>query len=236
MSVIKRKKNKKNYFTQETEDAIILYNNTTNEGKKNRIYREQIHHAFFKLTESIIHTFKFYYTEVDKITDLQYEVISFLISKIHLFDPSKGAKAYSYFGTIAKRYLILYNNNNYKKLQDKDNLDNITENIDHSYSIEKTSIDELSLFIDEYVNYYSKNLYYYFPKKNDAKIVDVILDLFRNRENIDIFNKKALYIHIREVVDVKTPKITRIANKMYNLFKKHYEFYLNNGFVDFNRN
>jgi hypothetical protein len=61
----------------------------------------------FKLTENIIHTFKFYYTEVSNIEDLQFEVISFLLSKIHLFNPERGAKAYSYFGTIAKRYLIL---------------------------------------------------------------------------------------------------------------------------------
>ena len=111
---MKKKKTNKNYFTQDTEDAIVEYNSTTNQGIKNRIYNDRIHYAFFKLTENIIHTFKFYYTDVDDIVDLQNEVISFLISKIHLFDPTKGAKAFSYFGTIAKRYLILYNDKNYK--------------------------------------------------------------------------------------------------------------------------
>ena len=78
------------------------------------IYEQKIHYAFFKLTENIIHTFKFYYTEVDDLKDLQHEVITFLLSKMHLYAEGKG-KAFSYFGTIAKRYLILSNQKNYKK-------------------------------------------------------------------------------------------------------------------------
>ena len=69
----------------------------------------------FKLTENIIHTFKFYHTEVSNLEHLQHEIITFLLSKIHLFDPTRGAKAYSYFGTIVKRWLILYNTKNYNK-------------------------------------------------------------------------------------------------------------------------
>ena len=72
---------------------------------RSEIYEREIHYAFFKLTENIIHTFKFYYTEVDDLKDLQHEIITFLLSKMHLFDPTNGAKAYSYFGTIVKRYL-----------------------------------------------------------------------------------------------------------------------------------
>jgi hypothetical protein len=97
-----KKKVSKNYFTQETEDAIVLYNNTPDPELRSKIYEEKIHYAFFKLTQNIIHTFKFYHTEVSDLEHLQHEIIVFLLSKIHLFDPSKGAKAYSYFGTIVK--------------------------------------------------------------------------------------------------------------------------------------
>ena len=117
-TVVKKKKKNVQYFTQDTEDSIVLYNNTTNSELKSRIYNDKIHYAFFKLTENIIHTFKFYYTEVKNIEDLQHEVITFLLSKIHLYDQTKGTKAYSYFGTIAKRYLILSNQKNYKKRVD----------------------------------------------------------------------------------------------------------------------
>lgn len=230
----KRRPKSKNYFTQDTEDAIVLYNSTSSTDKKSKIYEQRIHYPFFKLTENIIHTFKFYYTEVDDIEHLQHEVICFLLSKIHLFDPSKGAKAYSYFGTIAKRYLILQNQKNYKKRIEKAPVDELFKDDTHTYSIsDHPSNDPLSIYIDEFVEYCSENLFELFPKNHDASVADAILELFRKREDIDVFNKKALYIYIREMVDVKTPKITKIANRLYSIFKDNYIFYLENGYVEF---
>ena len=232
--VVVKKKKGVQYFTQDAEDAIVLYNNTTDFELKSRIYQDRIHYAFFKLTENIIHTFKFYYTEVDNIEDLQHEVITFLLSKIHLFNPAKGAKAFSYFGTIAKRYLILSNQKNYKKRIDTIGLDAIEEDEEHSYTIDDSSHDErLSMFIDIYTEYCTQNIYTLFPKEYDARIADAILELFRKRENLDIFNKKALYIYIREIIDVKTPKITKIANQLYDIFKENYVFYLEHGYTNF---
>ena len=235
----KRRPKSKNYFTQDTENAIVLYNNTECTERKSKIYNDGIHYAFFKLTENIIHTFKFYYTEVDKIEHLQHEIITFLLSKIHLFDPSKGAKAYSYFGTIVKRWLILYNNKNYKKRIDKAPVEDLYKDETYSYNIEDDKeIEKLSYFIDRYIKYVEDNFEKFFPKGNDAKIADAILELFRKRENIEIFNKKALYIYIREIMathnlEVKTPKITKIAGRLYNLFKDNYIYFLDTGYVEF---
>jgi len=232
--VVKKKKKGVQYFTQDTEDAIVLYNHTEDSEERSRIYRERIHYGFFKLTENIIHTFKFYYTEVDNIEDLQHEVITFLLSKIHLYDQSKGAKAYSYFGTIAKRYLILSNQKNYKKRVDTAPIEVLEEDENHSYNIDEGSYDEkLSQFIDEFTYYCTENIFEIFPKDYDAQIADAILELFRKRENLDVFNKKALYIYIREQVDVKTPKITKIANQLYDIFKENYVFYLEHGYTNF---
>ena len=232
--VVKKKKKGVQYFTQDTENAIVLYNHTDDSEERSRIYRERIHYGFFKLTENIIHTFKFYYTEVDNIEDLQHEVITFLLSKIHLYDQSKGAKAYSYFGTIAKRYLILSNQKNYKKRVDTAPIEILEEDENHSYNIDGDNYDErLSQFIDQYTEYCTQNIFEIFPKEYDAQIADAILELFRKRENLDIFNKKALYIYIREQVDVKTPKITKIANQLYNIFKENYVFYLEHGYTNF---
>jgi hypothetical protein len=232
--VVKKKKKGIQYFTQATEDAIVLYNNTPDSKLRSRIYNDQIHYGFFKLTENIIHTFKFYYTEVDNIEDLQHEVITFLLSKIHLFNPERGAKAFSYFGTIAKRYLILSNQKNYKKRVDTAPIEILEEDEKHSYTIDDSSPNErLSKFIDLYTEHCNQNLTKMFPKEYDAQIADAILELFRKRENLDIFNKKALYIYIREIVDVKTPKITKIANQLYDVFKKHYIFYLEHGYTNF---
>jgi len=230
----KRRPKSKNYFTKDTENAIVRYNNEPDPEVRSKIYEREIHYPFFKLTENIIHTFKFYYTEVDDIEHLQHEVITFLLSKIHLFNPERGAKAYSYFGTIAKNYLIISNTKNYKKRIDKADVIEAEQNEKFSYQIDDSPVkDELNEFIDLYVEYCSENLFNLFPKKFDAEVADAILELFRKRSDLDVFNKKALYIYIREMVDVKTPKITKIANQLYSIFKDNYIFYLDNGYVEF---
>tara|TARA_R100001463_G_scaffold21943_6_gene52700 strand:- start:11987 stop:12796 length:810 start_codon:yes stop_codon:yes gene_type:complete len=258
----KKKRQKRNYFTQETEDAIVQYNISNDKKFKSNIYSREIHYPFYKLTENIIHTFKFYYTDnVENLEDLQHEIMVFLLDKIHLFDPSKGAKAYSYFGTIVKRWLIIYNQKNYKKKIDSVDMVDITkhQNLDVGDNtffilnpkLEQSSQkfiesdnnfgdelytkgykegDRLSIFIDLYVKHMTENIYNYFPKEYDAQIADCILELFRKRDAIDVFNKKALYIYIREMIDVKTPKITKIANKLHKVFKEKYLVYYEKGF------
>ena len=230
-----KKSQDKNYFTQDTENAIVEYNNSTSFPHKEKIYHERIHYAFFKLTENIIHTFKFYYTEVENIEDLQHEVITFLLTKMHHFDPTRGAKAYSYFGTIVKRYLIISNQKNYKKRIDKVPVEELYKDDNHSYSLDDTNYlnDPLTQFINLFVVHCTENIFELFPKDKDAAIADAILELFRKRDEIDVFNKKALYIYIREMVDAKTPKITKIADQLYNIFKINYIFYLENGYVKF---
>ena len=238
MAPKKRRKKSKNYFTQETEDYIVKYNgldSIKDEKLRSKIYERHIHYPFFKLTQNIIHTFKFYHTEVTDLEHLQHEIITFLLSKIHLFDPTRGAKAYSYFGTIVKRWLILYNTKNYNKKIKKVDVDVLTgENSTHTYTQgdEKVKSD-LDKYVDLFVNHVSENIYELFPKKNDAQIADAILELFRKRESLEVFNKKALYIYIREMVDVKTPKITKIADKLHIIFKSQYIFYLENGYARF---
>jgi len=241
VAVRKRRPKSKNYFTKDTENAIVRYNNEPDSEIRSKIYRDEIHYAFFKLTENIIHTFKFYYTEVDQIEHLQHEVITFLLSKIHLFNPENGAKAYSYFGTITKNWLIVYNTKNYKKRLQKAPVDELYKDDNYSYNIgEEKEKDRLSIFLDAYVKYVEERFDKFFPKGNDAQVADAILELFRKRENIEIFNKKALYIYIREIMathglEVKTPKITKIANRLYDLFKENYIFYLDTGYIDFER-
>ena len=231
----------KNYFTQATEDAIVRYNSTNDFALKNKIYGDEIHYAFFKLTQNIIHTFKFYHTEVENIEDLQHEIITFLLSKIHLFDSTRGAKAFSYFGTIVKRWLILYNEKNYKKKVISIPITALNDDLIESYVIEENNLpndklpynDKLSLFMDLYIEHCTNNIFTLFPKEEEAKIADAILELFRKRDQLTIFNKKALYIYIREIINVKTPRITKISNKLNDIFKANYLFYLEYGYVKF---
>ena len=237
----KRRKNSKNYFTHDTELAIVRYNNEPNPEIRSNIYRDEIHYPFFKLTENIIHTFKFYYTEVDNIEHLQHEIITFLLTKMHLFNPERGAKAYSYFGTIVKNWLIIYNNKNYAKRVQSAPVDDLYKDETYSVNIEDERVtDNLSYFIDQYIEYVEDNFDVFFPKGKDAQIADAILELFRKRENIEIFNKKALYIYIREIMatnglEVKTPKITKIAGRLYDLFRENYITFLEKGYIEFEK-
>ncbi len=226
----RRPKKSIDYFTLDTQAAILEYRLETSQANRNKIFNERIYYAFYKLAENIIHTFKFYYTEVDNINELKHEVIAFLLEKLHLYDDSKG-KAYSYFGTIAKRYLIVYNNNNYKRLKGKAAVDEVDE--------DKTLLNDLVLnqednledvtFIDLYIQYVDDNLLEIFPKDQDARVGDAILELFKRRENIDIFNKKALFIYIKEITDAPTPIITKVIKVLKSIYKEMLNKYLEEG-------
>jgi hypothetical protein len=220
------------YFTSDTEEAIIEYLGSDNQDFRNRIYKDRIEYAFYKLAENIIHTFKFYYTDSDTIEELKHEVVTFLLEKLHLYDQSKG-KAYSYFGTIAKRYLIIYNNNNYKKLQERADVEEIDEdkNIMYETVREAEEQSDPNTFIDQYIRYIDKHLGTLFPKTQDAKTADAIIELFRKRETLEIFNKKALYIYIREMTDTTTPQITKVTKKLDTLRTRLYNEYYQHGYI-----
>ena len=165
------RKSKRLYFTEDTEQAIVEYLASDDQDERNKIYNRRIHYSFYKLAENLIHTFKFYYTEVDTIGELQHEVTAFLLEKLHLYKQDKG-KAFSYFGTIAKRYLILYNNNNYKKLKQRaevdavDNDQSILVDLVNNQSIDKPK-DEATEFIEYLIQYFDIHLFDHFPKHED---------------------------------------------------------------------
>lgn len=226
----RRPKKPVQYFTLDTQQAILDYRKETSQAIRNQIFNEKIYYAFFKLAENIIHTFKFYYTEVENIDELKHEVIAFLLEKLHLYDASKG-KAYSYFGTIAKRYLIVYNNNNYKRLKDRATVAEIDEDktITNNLIIGQKHDLEESSFIDLYITHIDTNLLEIFSKDQDARVGDAILELFKRRENIDIFNKKMLFLYIKEITDAPTPVITKVIKVLKGIYKEMLNKYLEEG-------
>ena len=228
-----RKRSKANYFTAETEDYINKYNESTDIKYRQKVFTEHIYFPFYKLAENIIHTFKFYYTDVDKIEDLKHEIVSMLFEeKIMKFDKNNGAKAYSYFGTIVKRWLINYNNKNYKKLK---KIGSFTEMEDDSYKDPSKFDNErtitLGQFLDLYVSEMYDRLEIIFTKESEMKIADAILTIFSKRKDLDIFKKKALYIYIREMTDCETPHLTKVVNKLKEEFYDLYDKYIEVGLI-----
>lgn len=220
-----RKKSSTNYFTQDTENAIVAYNNSKDTAFRQKIFTDEIYYPFYKLVENIIHTFKFYYTDVDDLEDLKHEVISLLVEeKIHMFDPSRGAKAYSYFGTIVKRHLINYNNKNYKRLKQVAAIDEYNG----TYDLDTTEVRPYAFTLRQVFDIYIERTYDkledLFPKESDRKVADAILTLFQKRYDLEIFKKKALYIYIREMTGTETPYLTKVINvlkvEFYDLYGK----------------
>ena len=213
------KKNKKIYFGKDVQDAIIRYNGSDDYNKKNVIYRDEIHRAFDKLSENIINTFKFSYFDYG-FEDIKAEVVAFMVMNIHKYDHTKGSKAFSYFSVVAKNYLILHNNNNYKKLKSHDDI-SVLDN----FKRDLNTYDELDIknFTHEVITYFELNLSTIFKKQRDLNIAYAILDLMKKVDDIENFNKKSLYILIREMTDVNTTQITSVVT----VLKKHYKKLVN---------
>ena len=229
--VKKKKKPKNYYFDQKVENAIIRYNNTDDARLKNIIYNEHIKFAFDKLAENIIHTFKFYYFDVSS-EQVKHEVVSFLVMNMHKFKEGKG-KAFSYFSIVAKNYLILNNNKNYKmgKIHDKLDVMDYKRNVTSELT-DRDRSEINNMFTEELVRFWEHNLTNIFKRDKDIRVADSVLHLFRIKQNIENFNKKALYILIREMTGSNTQHITRIINVMKKYNNRLYTEFEKDGVVD----
>lgn len=222
------------YFTEETEDAIVKFNNTECQEERDQIYREKLEYPFDKMAESIINRFKFPYIN-NSFEETKSQVISFLVLNLHRYTKEKG-KAFSYFSVITKNYLILYNTNAYKHqkrslyMSDED----ATIPLEETLEIERRDSEEIEdqkEFMDLMVSYWEDNINSMFKKEKDIKIANAILELFRRAEYIENYNKKALYLNIREMTDCKTARITKVIKKMKQHFYEQQVNYRDEGVV-----
>jgi hypothetical protein len=223
-----RKPTKKQYFTYITQEAIVAYNKESDQSLRNKIYREYIDYPFNKLVENIYHTFKFSYFDIPYI-DIKCEVVAFLNEKIHKFTEGKG-KAFSYFSIIAKNYLIIQNNANYVKFKRKTDTSLIDEsrNINNEMALNNYQ-ESLRDFVKLWCDWYDDNINVIFTNKKDILVADTVIELFRMSDNIENFNKKAIYILIRERTGLKTQNITKVINIMRQDFMKMMNSYQHSG-------
>jgi hypothetical protein len=225
------KPKKKNiYFTQETEDAIILYNKTTDPILRNKIYQQHIHYPFTKLAENIFNTFKFSYFDVSS-EDVLSEVVSNLVEKIHMFKEGRG-RAFSYFSIVAKNYLILHNNSNYKSYKRVDIISNMPEgwNIENDFEYQQSAI-EFREFKELMLGWWDEHLTTIFNRKRDIQIADAILELIRRSDWIEDYHKKHLYLLVREMTNYKTHYITKVVNAMKGYQSDLLDEYLSTGTI-----
>jgi len=215
-----RKKSKtRMYFHEGTEQGIIDYNATDDWREKNAIYNEHLRQPFEKLVENIIHTFKFYHFDVPTET-VKHEVISFMITRLDKYKQGKG-KAFSYFSVVVKNWLICHNNANYKKMKTHTDVIDLKHKDVKKVVYEEKDIEkrEGSMFYNSVIDYWKENTETVFKKQRDIDIAYSIIDLMDRVESIEIFNKKALYILLREISGAQTQHITKVLNVMRNHFK-----------------
>lgn len=226
-----RNKKEKIYFSKKTEEAIVEYNAQEDMDKRNEIYESKIKHSFEKLVENIFNTFKFTYFDNSPL-EIQKETVSHLVSNIHKFQAGKG-KAFSYFSIVAKNYLIFHNNNNYKRfnqhvdISDTPSEDSVCLQTEDAHHKEVQTNEFMKLV----VNYWEKNVTKVFTKVKDLNIAYAVIELFRNCDRIENFNKKTLYLYIRELSNCKTQQITKVINKMKSYQNVIVQNYIKNGIV-----
>jgi len=227
----KRKKKSKIYFGTPVQEAIIRYNESSNPAIRNRIYQEHIHAAFEKMAENLIHTFKFYYFDYP-FEEVKAEVVSFLVMQMPKYQADKG-RAFSYFSVVGKNYLILNNNNNYKKMKIHDQIDRLDfkRNV-HSENVDEAVGEFNSEFVLQMLEYWDNNITNIFSRQKDILVADSVLEIFRIRTNIENFNKKALYIMIREMTGSNTKHITRVVNQMKKYYFNMLEEFSSSGKID----
>jgi len=215
MKIRRGRKRTNYYFTDLHEKKIIEYNeNKDNLKIKSEIYSQWIRPAFDEMVNKIVYTYKF--TNLSNIDDLKQECKVWLITILDKFDPSKGSKAFSYFSVVTKNWFIhkvkkqskqlktelvhedCINNTNYENL--------ITENNYHSLREEK-----------EFWILLSKNLKHWEnieEKINDKKVLQAIQIVLESKEDIEIFNKKAIYLYLREITGLNTKQVVSSLNRI----------------------
>lgn len=216
---IRRAKLGKMYFTDDTEKAIVEYNKSQDDFERETIFRERIHPSLDKMAENIINKYKFQYIQ-GSFEDVKNQVVSFLVLNLHKFTEDKG-KAFSYFSVVAKNYLVLHNNNSYR---DEVRSTYLTDSSgDESFLLEEvlttkpesdSSQRDTQIFIELLIHYWDFNLDRIFKKRRDREIANAVVELLKRANTIENFNKKALYVLIREMTNGKTVHITKVINKM----------------------
>ncbi len=226
-----RKKKSKIYFGINAQNAIIEYNNTTDPIKKSRIYAERIQYPFEKLAENVLNTYGFSHFD-DSPDDIKREVVSNLIEKIDKYDVTQG-RAFSYFTVIARNYLMLNDMKNYKRYQKVSTISEMPESwdVENGFYDEELANDYLE-FKELLIEFWDKNIPIIFTKKREIDIAYSILELIKRSQYIENFNKKALYIYIREMTGCKTHNLTKVVNIMKFYYKKLSNHFFEHGHID----
>ena len=222
-----RPRTQKIYFGEDQEKAVVNYLESTDDTERNKIFNEFLREPLITMVESIIRRYKLYRKDME-FEEIHTDTMSFLITKISKFDHTKNTKAYSYFGTICKNYLMGAIQKDAKEQNRQVSYDDISSDIedrkDLSYVIDEHVIDyrdviiKLTISLEDFME---KEVL----SENEQKLGYALLEIFSNIDKIfqvgdgNKFNKNLILLSLREMTSLSTKEI-RISlkrfKKMYN--------------------
>jgi len=221
-----RKSKNNNYFDVREETAVRMFLTASTYTEKNQIYDEYLRAPLDKMIESIIRRYKLYRKDMD-FREIHHDTHSFLITKVDKFKPAKGKKAYSYFGTICKNYLMGQIIKDQKEQNRKISYEDITTKLENHpdmiYYIENEKIEPtevINKFIDELNSFIEENDF----NNNELKLGYALIELFENYNKIFIgtdnnkFNKNIILLSLREMTNMSTKEIRSSIKKFKNLY------------------
>lgn len=221
-----RKLDSKNYFDVREEEAVRLFLSAKTWSEKNEIYNEYLRYPLDKMIESIIRRYKLYRKDMD-FRDIHNDTHSFLMTKVDKFKPSKNKKAYSYFGTICKNYLMGQIIKDQKDFNRRISYEDITSKLENRpdmiYYLEYEKVlpeKIIKEFIVELTTFIEKSDL----NNNELKLGYALMELFENYEEIFIgtdnnkFNKNIVLLSLREMTNMSTKEIRTSIKKFKNLY------------------
>jgi len=226
-----RKRTNNLYFGPEQEEAVVNFLTSESYSERNKIYNEYLKAPIDKMVESIIRRYKLYRKEYE-YEDVHSDTLSFLITKMHNFKPDKNKKAYSYFGTICKHYLLGQLIKDDKKLKSDVSYEDVYNTVETMEGLSYTIDDErlqLDMFIEEISASIKAEMKYGKLSETESKVgsaLTTILDnwetIFEQIESGNKYNKNLILSYIREISDLSTKDIRigmRRFKKIYVLMK-----------------
>ena len=221
-----RKPTQLNYFDVREELAVVRFLQTECHHERNKIYNEFLRKPLDKMISSIIRRYKLYRKDMD-FEEIHIDTHSFLITKIDKFKPSKEKKAYSYFGTICKNYLMGQIIKDQKEMNRKISYEDISTSLENdegfAYYIENDGLDR-----EKVIHYFLIKLEYFIKNENlnenEIKLGQALYDLFDNYENIFVgndnnkFNKNIILLSLREMTNLSTKEIRGSIKKYKTIY------------------
>jgi len=221
-----RKPTGSNYFDVQEEQAVLRYLESTSLEEKNKIYNSYLRKPLDKMISSIIRRYKLYRKDMD-FYEIHIDTHSFLMTKIDKFKPSKEKKAYSYFGTICKNYLMGQIIKDQKEINRKISYEDISTNLENnpefSYIIDSETLSSeqiIKSFLNELDDFLKKeNL-----NENEVKLGQALYEIFDNYDDIFIgsdnnkFNKNIILLSLRDMTNLSTKEIRSSMKKYKSIY------------------